>query len=251
MVDIEFYKKNGWVLAKSVLSTDNLQFLENIYQKCSDNFSPSSSMLFLSEEIKQQTPFEDKQFSRIMEQWLNLWKKEPPFSTKDLLSKIEIWAEKILSAKPVIFQDVLMGKHPKHEQFQWHQDFSYWPIDRPNGVIIWIPLQETNSYNGGLCLANQSHSFGESAPINLITGNSQSGEASYNQNDFATTTPTLEAGDAILFHPLTWHSSGQNFSKTIRKSWATSWLHPECMWAPDKLPLHPISSKLKANKNVG
>ena len=50
----------------------------------------------------------------------------------------------------VLFHDHLLGKLPGGEDMGWHQDYSYLPLDRADGLTLWIPLDDSTLENGCL-----------------------------------------------------------------------------------------------------
>ena len=55
-----------------------------------------------------------------------------------------------------LFQDTVIWKPPNsQERVEWHQDYSYWPLDKPDGITIWISLTHASKQNGCLSFLNR------------------------------------------------------------------------------------------------
>ena len=65
----------------------------------------------------------------------------------------------------LLFQDLIIWKPPKSKrQVEWHQDYSYWPVDQPSGITLWIALDQSNECSGTLRYIPRSHEWGECQP---------------------------------------------------------------------------------------
>lgn len=139
-----------------------------------------------------------------------------------------------------------MDKRAGHAPFPWHQDFPFWPVDRPVGLIAWTPLDPCDEENGALQIALGSHRAGVGPAIDLHSGEPQAGyeRSTFRPADHALASPSLAPGDVILFHPLTWHRSPPNVTGAARRVWASTWLQGDARWSRQRAPRHPLSSKI-------
>lgn len=144
----------------------------------------------------------------------------------------------------VLFHDHLLHKPPGGEDMAWHQDFSYLPLDRPDGVTLWIALDEIDEDNGCLYYLFGSERLGERrAAWGLQSEQDPRAtlpplEIPPTERGFAATTG---AGCAIAHHVYLWHHSPSNQSARPRRSWALSWVGAEVRWSPGHAP-HPRSA---------
>lgn len=180
---------------------------------------------------------------RLMNQWLNAHLREPPCSTWDVAALLQVFIAACLAQEDaVLFQDVLMDKRPGHVTFPWHQDFPFWPVDRPAGLIAWTALDPCDAQSGALQIALGSHRTGIGPAIDLHSGEAQAGypPAVFQPADHERACPALAPGDVLLFHPLTWHCSPPNLSGASRRVWASTWLDGGVRWYPQRAPRHPL-----------
>lgn len=190
---------------------------------------------------------------RLMEQWLNPHRRPPPFSTRAVAEALRPAVTAWLGEPAILFQDLLMEKTSAHRTFHWHQDFPFWPVDAPIGLVVWAPLDPVDETSGGLRLAAGSHRGGVGPAIDLHTGAAQPGSRGEipEAARFEVVTPRLEPGDAIVFHPLTWHMSLENRSGRRRRAWASTWLGASARWSHARAPRHPLCRILEDGAPVG
>lgn len=185
--------------------------------------------------------------STLMTQWLNPHRRVGPTSTRGAVEQLRAHVCELLGTQAVLFQDVLMYKRPEHKVFPWHQDFPFWPVDQPSGVVVWIPLDPVEASVGGLQLAVGSHRLPVGPSIDLHSGLPQLGSDGPLMSSESQTivSPGLDPGDAILFHPLTWHQSPINQQGRLRRVWASTWLTPNVRWSHARAPRHPLCSRVQ------
>ena len=76
----------------------------------------------------------------------NLWRRVPLFAEEIERGRLAALAMELLEAPSLrLFQDLLISKPPgTSEILKWHQDFSYWPLDAPRGITLWIALDDAD-----------------------------------------------------------------------------------------------------------
>jgi ectoine hydroxylase-related dioxygenase (phytanoyl-CoA dioxygenase family) len=238
--------RRGWSVIHQLFDAKQIQVLRDAFDSKLRHDSPSSEILYTHSNVPSDSPG----MANLMTQWLNPHKSEGRGSTRSLAnSLIEIMTE-IMKARPVLFQDILMMKEAGHSPFEWHQDYPFWPVDSPNGLILWVPAQDVNSENGGLGFADGSHLHGAGPSMNIHTGLPQAGTTGHVPTEMEQITPELKVGDALIFTSLTWHRSDMNNSVTPRLAWSSTWLHPESRWDLQKAPNHPLSHEFEHGELV-
>jgi hypothetical protein len=74
----------------------------------------------------------------------------------------------------LLFQDNLVWKRPgTGRAIEWHQDYSYWPLDCPEGLTAWLALDDADEDSGALVYAPGTHQLGECEPADFISGSGQ------------------------------------------------------------------------------
>jgi hypothetical protein len=87
------------------------------------------------------TPEGRPPLTALMDQWLSPFRYSGPCSTRVQADALRPLAASLLGEPSVLFQDLLLVKREGQKRFPWHQDFGFWPVDKPWGVVIWVPLQ--------------------------------------------------------------------------------------------------------------
>ena len=144
----------------------------------------------------------------------------------------------------VLFHDHFLFKPSGGVDMDWHQDFSYLPLDRPDGLTLWVALDDITPENGCLYYLFGRHLLGERRANWGMTGENDP-RASLPAMDVAPDEPGVavaaRAGCAIAHHANLWHRSPANRSGRPRRSWALSFVSPDARWAPGHTP-HPRSA---------
>lgn len=144
----------------------------------------------------------------------------------------------------VLFHDHLLFKPSGGVDMDWHQDYSYLPLDRPDGMTLWVALDDITTENGCLYYLFGSHLLGERRAGWGMTGE-EDPRASLPPMDVAPdetgSAAVTGAGCAIAHHANLWHRSPANRSGRPRRSWALSFVAPEARWSPRHSP-HPRSA---------
>lgn len=144
----------------------------------------------------------------------------------------------------VLFHDHLLMKPAHGDDMGWHQDFSYLPLDRPDGLTLWIALDDINVDNGCIYYELGSHVLGERRAAWGITGEDDPRASlppmDVNETSLGFPAPT-GAGCAVAHHVYLWHRSPSNDSGRPRRSWALSFVTPDTRWSPRHSP-HPRSA---------
>ena len=144
----------------------------------------------------------------------------------------------------VLLHDHLLFKPSGGVDMDWHQDFSFLPLDRPDGLTLWVALDDITPENGCLYYLFGSHLLGERRANWGMTGEDDP-RASLPAMDVAPdelgVAVAARAGCAIAHHANLWHRSPANRSGRPRRSWALSFVSPDARWSPGHTP-HPRSA---------
>lgn len=148
----------------------------------------------------------------------------------------------------VLFQDNLVWKTPGAARIEWHQDFSYWPLDGPRGVTQWLALDPADERNGCLHYLPGTHLLGERQPADFIVGTEQPpGQElpplDWESREADAIAATTVAGELLLHDPLIWHMSPANVSTRQRRALSLTWVPASARWDPEHAP-HPCNYEL-------
>lgn len=226
----------GWDLVRGMIPQSMVSSLqERIAKLYSSGKKPSSQVLYTHSLPPAGTP----DFSAIMTLWINPVGL-PELSTREECENLK----QILFGEQaddwLLFQEVLFMKQRGQGVFHWHQDMPFFPLDNAEGFTCWIALDVCTELNGSLMLSGNSHMNGQEVSIDLHTGMGQDGAGfAFEPEQGTIVQPELKPGDSLLFHPLTFHASGPNYSQEPRRSWATVWFRKGVRWKKENAPNHP------------
>ncbi|MDO9022908.1 MAG: phytanoyl-CoA dioxygenase family protein [Deltaproteobacteria bacterium] len=234
----------GMVVVRSALDGADVEVLRECMETLLRRGIPTSRQVLYT-HAEPTTPRDDLWV--LMEQWINPHRVPAAGSTFDRMRGMGAWLKEHWGGELIPFQDVLLAKHPSHRVFPWHQDEPYWPVDTSGGVIAWVALDRVEPSNGGVEFALCSHRDGLGPAIDLHTGEAQQGTTAPLPSlaGYEIVCPVLETGDAVLFHPRTWHRSGVNRHAQTRRAWASTWLPPDARWNRDRAPRHPLVGRFE------
>lgn len=230
---------HGVALLKGVVPPALLDALrEAVAANRASNRPMSRQVLYTHGEVPANRP----PLTVMMDQWLSPFRYEGPGSTRAVADALRPLAAELLGERGVLFQDLLLIKREGHKAFPWHQDFGYWPVDLPMGVVLWVPLQASDGASGALRFAVGSHRLGPRPVVDLHDGNPQQAGANlaFDPDAWPSFAPTYEAGDAVAFTPTTFHASPAMRRSGERAAWSCIFLSPRARWSHTNAPNHPL-----------
>jgi ectoine hydroxylase-related dioxygenase (phytanoyl-CoA dioxygenase family) len=133
----------------------------------------------------------------------------------------------------VLFHDHVLIKPARGDDMEWHQDFSYLPLDRPDGMTLWIAIDDVTEDSGCLYYVFGTHTQGERRAAWGLYGDDDP-RAGLPPIDVAADEPGVAAptaaGCAIAHHTYVWHRSPS--AARGRRAWALSFTTPDARWSP-------------------
>ena len=127
--------------------------------------------------------------------------------------------QQLLGPDILLWYSVIFVKPARNtSEVPWHQDSTYWALQRDEGVTVWVALSEVNESNGCVeylpgshLLTNLKHSIENNENNMLARGQKIIG---FNPTD--THKMILHPGQASLHHPSVLHASKANLSDQPR-----------------------------------
>lgn len=244
--------EHGYAVVEGLLPADGVEVLVASFCGHAQGEVPRSAEILFTHAAPPPGARE-RGMDRLMTQWLNPHRRPPPLTTRTVAEGLRPAVAAWLGEPAVLFQDVLMGKGASHQPFPWHQDFPFWPVDVPRGLVVWAPIDAVDEASGGLCLARGSHRAGIGPAVDLHTGAAQAGSvgAMLDVAPYELVRSRLAPGDAIVFHPLVWHMSPTNCSGRRRRVWSSTWLGASARWSHARAPRYPLCRILTDGASVG
>ncbi|MEP7269619.1 MAG: phytanoyl-CoA dioxygenase family protein [Saprospiraceae bacterium] len=154
---IAFFKKNGFIKLRNVLSAETIHYLNET----------------ISSEVKrlntQHLPIAERNtYGKAFLQIMNIWTKSEPVKEIVFSKKLASIATQLLEVEGVrMYHDQALYKEPFGGQTPWHADQYYWPLASEKTVTVWIPLQKTPLEMGPLefSAGSQDLTTGRDKPI--------------------------------------------------------------------------------------
>lgn len=220
----EFFSEHGFVVLRDVLSDRDIQGISTGWDSL---ITDASDKVGLNKE----------EFETRFPQNRDLWRKNDIF--KDLLfhsAQAEIAASLLGVSGVRLFHDHAITKPTRESStIPWHQDNSYWPIDRA-GLSLWTPVDEVDVDGGCLTVLAGSHLDGPAPPQDFLTQTN-----SWQEDDPRLTHIPVNRGETVILHGLTWHASYPNTSDRDRLAYLTLWVPGTSRYQPDTADWHPTS----------
>lgn len=229
-VAVDFFNRNGWVVLKQPLARERFVGVEKSWRAMVDAHAADFAV-----------PTE--RYLAVISQWRDLWKVDAQFA--ETLRDIAPLAATMLELGGArLFHDHIICKaaNSANGEVPWHQDSMYWPVDR-TGLSTWMAVQDVPAAHGCLEVADGSHMWGASEPIDFMLD-----EACLPRTARTSLLP-VEAGDMIILHSRTWHRSAPTqMLENQRIAHISLWLPRETRYWPDNADWHPTNAQVSVRK---
>jgi ectoine hydroxylase-related dioxygenase (phytanoyl-CoA dioxygenase family) len=177
----------------------------------------------------------------------NVWEQVPAVEAVVRGGPVAQVATMLLDANPVTwFQDNLVWKPAGSDTvIDWHQDFAYWPLEAPDGLVIWLCFDDADEESGCLHYISGTHTLGERRPEAFLEGTDRPPRddlpaLAWRERIAEAEAAPARAGDVLAHSPLVWHMSKGNRGPAERRALSTSWLTPAARWNPEHAA-HPLN----------
>jgi ectoine hydroxylase-related dioxygenase (phytanoyl-CoA dioxygenase family) len=177
---------------------------------------------------------------------LEAWRREPTFH--ELLAPLTSVACELLETGVLVtFQDLIIDKPPSAARtLPWHQDQAYLPLDRDDGLVAWVALDDADEARGCLRYVPGSHRLGLRGP-GEFSGELRSRDGAdlppIDVNGHPVFVAEAGSGEAWFHTPLTWHASPPNRTAASRRAWSVWFVREDTRWAPERAS-HPYVLEL-------
>jgi hypothetical protein len=170
----------------------------------------------------------------------NIWRLDPRFRAIALDPRIGFMAKQLLGCEEVLLmEDNVVAKAPGAGVVPWHQDLSYWPIEDPAVVTVWIALDDIHAANGAMTVVPGSHRTVEHLPVQFrdaatFMAEHRPGVPTLTQDPGSAGHPVVvyrtRAGEGGFHHPLLWHGSTPNGSGAMRSAYVLRYIAAGTAW---------------------
>ena len=175
---------------------------------------------------------------------LDAWRREPVL--RELLPPLARIARDLMGLPEVlVFQDLVIDKRSTATApMPYHQDQSYLPLDRDDGLVAWVSLDDADAGRGCLHYAAGTHQLGARRPARFADPSTRDTHLPAIEVDERTVVGVPAVAGQALFHStMVWHGSPPNTTDRPRRAWSIYFLHPAVRWAPERAA-HPYLLEL-------
>lgn len=204
---IAFYRKNGYVKLKHVLSPDVLAYYGDIITEQVIRLNT------LTKPMSERTTYE-RAFLQIM----NLWREDEQVREFVFSKRLARIAAELMGVDAVrLYHDQALYKEPSGGITPWHADQFYWPLDSPNTVTVWIPLQDTPMDMGPLAFAEGSQNVAIGRDLEISDDSERILSETLEKQNFNIHDTPFELGEVSYHAGWTFHRAGPNTSTQPRR----------------------------------
>jgi ectoine hydroxylase-related dioxygenase (phytanoyl-CoA dioxygenase family) len=203
---INFFKQNGFVKLKNVLSPEAIAYLNET----------------ISNEVKrlntQHLPLEERDtYRKAFLQIMNIWTKSEPVKEIVFSKRLAKIATDLLGVDGVrLYHDQALYKEPGGGITPWHADQYYWPLANDSTVTVWIPLQETPLEMGPLEFSSQSFKLTTGRDKEIGDESQQVLKETLAREGFEHVIEPFEIGEVSFHRGWLFHRAGANNTDKMR-----------------------------------
>ncbi|WP_281846775.1 phytanoyl-CoA dioxygenase family protein [Olleya namhaensis] len=229
--DIKFYNENGYLIIRDFLSKQKIDKLNNNYNN-------------LRKELAQRSLIKESDYENEISQIRDIWKYNSEFEKLILEGEISKTAPLFFKdASCRLLHDHIINKPIKNNGVvPWHQDYTYWPTDNPNGLSFWLSFSDLDKESGVLQVIPKSHTWGEEKPIDFMNDIKIFKEDNIEYL-------TVKKGDLVVLHALSWHKTSSNTSVNERNAYISLWIPSNSRYAPKHASWHPVNDNVTVQEN--
>ncbi|MBC7568246.1 MAG: phytanoyl-CoA dioxygenase family protein [Spirosoma sp.] len=203
---IAFYRKNGYVKLKQVLSADVLTYYGEVITDLVFRLNT------LDKPMSERTTYE-RAFLQIM----NLWREDEQAQEFVFSKRLARIATDLMGVEGVrIYHDQALYKEPSGGITPWHADQFYWPLSSSKTTTVWIPLQDTPMELGPLAFAEGSQSVEIGRDLEISDESEQILANALQKENFPLNNTPFDLGEVSYHAGWTFHRAGPNTSNRPR-----------------------------------
>ena len=202
-----YFRTNGYIKLKEVLSPEILAYYGNIITDCVKRLNT------------QNLPMSQRNtYQRAFLQIMNIWRKDEIVREFVFSRRLARIAADLMGVRGVrLYHDQALYKEPSGGFTPWHADQYYWPLSNPNTCTVWIPLQATPLDMGPLAFSvgSQNMSFGRD--LEISDDSEQQLESALRHANYPLDETPFDLGEVSYHSGWTYHRAGPNRSTLPRK----------------------------------
>jgi ectoine hydroxylase-related dioxygenase (phytanoyl-CoA dioxygenase family) len=221
---IEFYRENGFIHLKNVLSREVLEH----YGREISNKVIELNTLHLP--MKDRTTYQ-KAFLQIE----NIWRKSDVVKEFVFGKRIARIAAELMGTVGVrMYHDQALYKEAGGGHTPWHVDQFYWPLASAHSITAWIPLQDTPMEMGPLAFGAKSHQLEIGRHLEISDESEEILRHALTKERIACVEEPFALGEVSFHSGWTYHRAGPNRSGRTREVMTIIMMDEDMRLAPPK-----------------
>ena len=212
---IEFYRQNGYIHLKAVLSAGLLN------RHRAEVVSKVQELSTETLPLAQRSTY-GKAFLQVM----NLWRSSEAVRTFVMGKRLARIASELVGCDGIrLYHDQALFKEPGGGITPWHADQYYWPLSNERTVTAWIPLTAVGLPMGPLSFCPGSQRIQEGRELAI----SDDSEQTLKQKlaAYGTVEEPFDLGDVSFHAGWTFHRAGANLSQSMREAFTIIYMDHE------------------------
>lgn len=204
---VDFYRANGYVKLKNVLSPDLI-----------DHYGAVITELVIRLNTVTKPMNERTTYERAFLQIMNLWTRDETARAFVFGKRLAKIATDLMGVSGVrLYHDQALYKEPSGGFTPWHADQFYWPLASPHTVTAWIPLQATPMHMGPLAFAAGSQRVELGRDLEISDQSEKILSNKLQELQFAVDNTPFDLGEVSFHAGWTFHRAGPNTADQARK----------------------------------
>lgn len=204
---IAFFRENGYVKLKNVLSPEVLQHYGREISR------QVKELNTLDLPMEQRSTYQ-KAFLQIM----NIWTKSELVKEFVMGKRIGRLAAELMGVSGVrLYHDQALYKEAGGGVTPWHADQFYWPLSTPDTCTAWIPLQATPLEMGPLAFAAKSQQFKMGRDLEISDESEKALAKMLREKNFNLVEEPFDLGEISFHYGWTFHRAGVNTTPKARE----------------------------------
>lgn len=233
---IEAYRRDGFVIARTLLPSSDLQRLTERLEAIVDGrIPPADGMVVMKDVMVAKGAVQPKSRLEAIAK-IQFYENDPVLDSYTTHPRILDCVERFIGHDVQSIHTMLINKPPNVQgHHPLHQDLLYFPF-RPADKIVasWTALEPVNRENGCLVAVPGSHtgellSHGDPEGLEWLNGGYWGvldlGDAKEKRVHLE-----MEPGDTVFFHPILLHGSGRNRTQGFRRAMSAHYCAVDVEW---------------------
>ena len=228
--NVRFFKDNGFIKLKHVLSREALEFYAQV----------------ISDQVQllntQHEPLEKRDtYGRAFLQVMNIWQKNAIVRDLVFSKKLARLAAELLEVSGVrLYHDQALYKEAGGGMTPWHADQFYWPVDTNNTITAWIPFQDTPVKMGPLAFAPRSHRIKVGRDLAISNESEDLICKTLHELKMDVVETAYELGEVSFHRGWNWHHAGANTTDQPRRVMTIIYLEEDARLIKPKHKNHQL-----------